>query len=115
MGHRASTDAGVLYAIVHADGPVTRSELAGRMDGTSADAVSRSLINLWRDGYVLRRKREKEGRGRNPYEHTIAPAEDDGEPYTGRVECSGCGRESEMFRPNAECSNSWCEGVFEPA
>lgn len=114
MAHRTSTDAEILFALLHADGPATRNEIADGIEHTSAKNVGNKIVGLWRDGYVLRRTRDQGGHGKNPYEYVLADA-DGGEPYDGTVACGVCGRESAMFSPGTDCTNGWCEGVFEPA
>jgi len=61
---------GVLHIIATADEPMTAKEIEEHIDKGNA---SNYLVKLYRSGYVLRRRREVEGRGTNPYEYTLAP------------------------------------------
>jgi len=64
----------VVYALAHT-APATVKEIEKFLN-TETNAHNGTVLRTWRDGLLIRRKRERGGMGKDPYEYTLRPAED---------------------------------------
>lgn len=59
-----------IWALVNMDEPATAKEVSEFLDSQPGQA-SGVLLSLFRDGYLTRETRERDGYGENPYEYEI--------------------------------------------
>lgn len=67
-----------LFAVIHSQ-PATIEEIQAFWDASERDSLDPNR-QLFRQGLLVRREREQDGPGRNPYEYAVA------EPATGETE-----------------------------
>lgn len=72
----------VIWVIATADGPMTTRDVSEQLEMTQ-DAARVHMLRSYRDGYLLRERRNEVG---NPYEYRIKPRGYDNDPDKGEQE-----------------------------
>lgn len=70
-------EAEVVYALAHI-APATTKEVAEFMNiDTSGGSVSTTITRTWRSGLLIRRRRDSDNYGEDPFEYALRPADGD--------------------------------------